>query len=54
MKNTAQNTPNNTLARRKAPLSNPYLAGTAALVNELRPTYPLYLLRPEKVTARVR
>ncbi|MGZ9096998.1 MAG: type III PLP-dependent enzyme [Micavibrio sp.] len=55
MKNTAQNTPNNVLNRRKnAPLSNPYLGTTAELINEARPTYPLYLLRPEKVTARVR
>jgi len=55
MKNTIQNTPNNVLNRRKnAPLSNPYLGTTAELINEARPAYPLYLLRPDKVAARVR
>ncbi len=53
MKTTAQNT--NTTSRRKvAPLANPYPGTPAALIGELRPTYPLYLLRPDKIATRVR
>lgn len=48
-----QNRPQNP-QRRKAPLANPYLGTTAELVAELRPTYPLALLRPQLVANRVR
>jgi ornithine decarboxylase len=53
MKNTAQ-AQGNTTRRIKAPLANPYPGSPAQLVNELRPAYPLYLLRPDKIAARVR
>ncbi len=49
MKNTSQ-----TQQRRKAPLANPYTGTPAELINELRPAYPLYLLRPQLVANRVR
>lgn len=53
MKTTAQSNAN-TARRNKAPLANPYPGTPAALIGELRPTYPLYLLRPDKIAARVR